>query len=76
MFELSNSDRPIDGRAASAFLTGLGFQTAEATLTKLRCVGGGPTFLRFGRRVYYRPSALNAWASQRTRELRHTSEAA
>jgi hypothetical protein len=32
-----------------------------ATLAKLRCVGGGPSFVKIGGRVGYRRSALDAW---------------
>ena len=45
------------------------------TLTKLRCVGGGPEYMKFGRKVRYRPSRGRAWAAQRTVKLRNTSEA-
>jgi hypothetical protein len=69
-------DRPMDPRAASAHLTACGFPTAEATLAKYRTLGGGPSFVRFGRRIFYRPSALAEWIASRTRELKNTSEAA
>jgi hypothetical protein len=76
MLEISDDDRPMDPRAASAHLEKRGFPLAEATLAKFRCVGGGPAFLRYGRRILYRPSALNDWLAVRVRELRNTSEAA
>jgi hypothetical protein len=72
----TDNDRPMDARAASAFFAARGFQLAEATMAKYRTVGGGPTFLRYGRRILYRPSALTAWLDARVRELRNTSEAA
>lgn len=35
---------------------------ARATLAKLRCVGGGPVFIKAGpRRVLYRVTDLDAW---------------
>jgi hypothetical protein len=71
-----NDDRPMDAHAASAHLAGQGFPLAVATMSKLRVTGGGPTFIRYGRRILYRPSALDAWVATRTRELRNTSEAA
>ena len=76
MLDISENDRPMDPRAASAHLTARGFPLAEATMAKYRTVGGGPAFLRYGRRILYRPSALENWISSRTRELRNTSEAA
>ena len=76
MIAPSDDDRPMDPRAASAHLEARGFPLAVATLSKLRTVGGGPNFLRYGRRILYRPSALQAWLANRTRELRNTSEAA
>jgi predicted DNA-binding transcriptional regulator AlpA len=38
-------------------------------LTKLRVFGGGPKYLKLGRRVVYEQAALNAWMGAR----RHTS---
>ena len=33
---------------------------APATLSKLRCIGGGPTFIKLGRAVVYDVAALDA----------------
>jgi hypothetical protein len=52
MSEISD-DTPVDAAAAAA-LTGL----AVATLAKLRCIGGGPEYLKLGRKVVYRRSDL------------------
>ena len=38
------------------------------TLEKQRVIGGGPKFRKFGRRVMYAVSDLNAWADQRSYE--------
>jgi hypothetical protein len=76
MNDIADTDRPMDPRATSARLSELGYPTAEATLAKYRTLGGGPIFIRCGRRIYYRPSALTEWIASRTRELRNTSEAA
>ena len=47
---------------ASAY-TGL----APATLERLRCTGGGPRFVRYGRKaVRYLIADLDAWMSART----------
>lgn len=67
-------DRPLDAPAASKYLAERGFSHAPATLAKLRCLGGGPRFLKQGARVRYRPSALEEWLKGRTREMAHTSE--
>lgn len=38
------------------------------TLEKLRVIGGGPRFRKFGRRVMYALSDLDAWADARSFE--------
>lgn len=38
------------------------------TLEKQRVIGGGPKFRKFGRRVMYAASDLDAWADQRSYE--------
>jgi hypothetical protein len=38
---------------------------SKSFLDKLRVYGGGPRFLRFGRKILYRKSELNVWAGQR-----------
>jgi hypothetical protein len=47
---------------------------SPATLNKLRCVGGGPPFLKLGRRVLYLAEHCRAWRD--ARRVRHTSDAA
>ncbi|HEY8213384.1 MAG TPA: hypothetical protein VIG36_04540 [Methylocystis sp.] len=39
-----------------------GVTVARKTLDKLRCVGGGPEFEKFGVSALYRPASLDAWA--------------
>ena len=56
----------LDRRQAAAFLTARGYRTAPATLAKLACIGGGPTFESFGRKPLYREADLLAWAKART----------
>jgi hypothetical protein len=34
---------------------------SESTLTKLRLTGGGPSYLKLGRRVVYSRRALDRW---------------
>lgn len=38
------------------------------TFTNYRTRGGGPRFLRVGRRVYYRPADIAAWLAEQARE--------
>jgi hypothetical protein len=56
----------LDRRQAAAFLTSRGYRTAPATLAKLACIGGGPTFESFGRKPLYREADLLAWAKAKT----------
>src|SRR5215472_10524408 len=66
----------LDTRQASAFLTASGYTTAPATLNKLRCLGGGPTFEKFGRRPLYSETSLLEWVKSRTtHSFRSTSNA-
>jgi len=49
---------------------------ARATLDKLRSVGGGPEFERFGRAIFYQRDALDRWVAGRlSPPLSSTSEA-
>ena len=59
-------EKRLGRKQASEFLTERGYKTAPATLAKLACVGGGPTFESFGRRPLYREADLLAWAQART----------
>ncbi|MBJ7409985.1 MAG: helix-turn-helix domain-containing protein [Phenylobacterium sp.] len=52
----------------AAGLTGL----SVSTLNKLRVFGGGPPFLKLGRRVVYDPADLDGWLAERRR--RSTSD--
>jgi len=45
---------------------------AESTLEKKRITGGGPPFIRLGRRVVYDSRDLDAWLAER--RARNTSE--
>ena len=56
----------LDRRQAAAFLTARGYRTAPATLAKLACIGGGPTFESFGRKPLYLEVDLLAWAKEKT----------
>jgi hypothetical protein len=45
-----------------------------ATLAKMRCLGGGPPFVKAGRRVLYRRADIKAWLD--ARRVKNTTEAA
>ena len=64
-----DDDLMFDVQAAARF-TGI----AVATLAKMRCVGGGPLFIKLGRRVVYRRSDVIHWLN--ARRVRNTTEAA
>jgi hypothetical protein len=59
-------ERRLDRRQAADFLSARGYRTAPATLAKLACIGGGPTFESFGRKPLYREADLLAWALAKT----------
>jgi hypothetical protein len=59
-------ERRIGRKEAAQYLTERGYRTAHATLAKLECLGGGPTFHSFGRKPLYREADLIAWAEART----------
>jgi hypothetical protein len=68
----SMSDQPI-GRAQARYLTNDEAATflrlSPRTLEKLRVIGGGPRFRKFGRRVLYAVEDLEAWANARSFEM-------
>lgn len=52
-----------------------GVNTAAKTLEKLRVIGGGPEFVKFGRAVFYQRDALDAWVLGKLGQpMRSTSE--
>ncbi len=57
----------VDTRGAAEILG-----ISPATLSTLRCRGGGPPFVRYGRAVRYVVADLRAWRSARA--VRSTSE--
>jgi hypothetical protein len=65
----TDNDALFDARAAANFI-GL----AVTTLAKLRCIGGGPEFLKLGRKVLYRRADLAKWLN--ARRVANTTEAA
>jgi len=57
---MSSPDDKLGHRDAAVHLG-----IAPATLAKMRCVGGSPTFLRLGRKIVYCRADLDAWLSAR-----------
>jgi hypothetical protein len=57
---------------ASTYLTcdeaGAHLKLSPRTLEKMRTIGGGPRFRKFGRRVMYALQDLEAWSNTRTCE--------
>lgn len=41
---------------------------AKSTLSKMRLSGGGPAFIKMGRRVAYRPEDLEKWINENRRK--------
>jgi len=76
MHSATNDDRPIPTDEASGLLKQIGYPVEPATLAVKRVRGGGPLYLKAGRRVLYRPSDLRAWADRNTRVLANTAQAA
>jgi hypothetical protein len=68
----------LEPKEAATFLTEeCHLPIAVSTLAKLRCLGGGPIFQKFGgRRIRYRTTRLREYANSRiSAERRSTSEA-
>jgi hypothetical protein len=61
--EPTQTARYLTNDEAAAFL-----RLSPRTLEKHRVIGGGPRFRKFGRRVMYAVSDLDAWADARTFE--------
>ncbi len=75
MSDVMEMKRRLEQSEASKFLTDRGFRTSPTTLNKMRCVGGGPVFEKFGRRPLYTEEALLAWIAEKTsKPLRSTSD--
>jgi predicted DNA-binding transcriptional regulator AlpA len=65
---MSDDDPVLDAISAATFI-GL----ATSTLAKMRCLGGGPRYIKLGRKIGYRRSDLSAWLS--ARRVNNTTEA-
>jgi hypothetical protein len=65
----------LDPLEAEAWLAERGQKIRKNTLSKLRCTGGGPRFVHYGRSVKYRADWLEEWVRERTSvPKRSTSE--
>ena len=54
-----------------------GIPFEASTLTKKRCIGGGPRFVKVGKRVFYQKADLDAWIAQiKSAPFQNTSQAA
>jgi hypothetical protein len=70
---MSDEETYLNTDQAAQLLTDMGLPTAPGTLTKLRCVGGGPTFSKWGRLPVYRPPNLREWAAEKLGRPRRSS---
>lgn len=55
----------LNTREAAAHIRDKGLPCSPNTLAKIRCVGGGPKFYSFGRRIVYSPAELDEWITER-----------
>jgi|HubBroStandDraft_1064217.scaffolds.fasta_scaffold44001_1 hypothetical protein len=69
MSDISTPAGPVMSPSEAARYTGV----AVSTLAKMRCWGGGPEFLKLGRKVAYEQKPLDDWKNQR--RARNTSDA-
>ena len=66
----------LDQDQASEYLAEKGLKIAPKTFGKLRVIGGGPRYRKFGRKPLYAPLDLDEWVEKKLSEpLRSTSEA-
>jgi hypothetical protein len=67
-------DPILSPEQASARLAELGIRRAKTTLAKLRCLGGGPEFVKIGKRdVGYYQSGLDRYATEIISEPRRST---
>jgi hypothetical protein len=67
--QLRPSSEHLSSHQGAAYLN-----LSPSMMAKMRCLGGGPEYLKFGRAVRYAREALDAWAHARV--ARNTSDAA
>ncbi len=66
---MNEREHETTNAVTAAIFTGL----AVATLAKLRCLGGGPAYLKLGRKVVYRRADLADWLN--ARQVANTTQA-
>lgn len=70
-----NTKQYLSRFEASDYLCNRGIPVARQTLAKWATTGGGPRFVKFGRKPLYTPQSLEEWLARRlSREMRSTSE--
>ena len=73
---MSGSKEPLLTRdQAAATLTAAGFITSKDTLATKAVRGGGPPFVKFGRKPLYKRGDLMAWAESRLTAPRSNTSA-
>ena len=55
----------LNREKSAEYVRGKGLRCTKATLAKLACVGGGPSFQKFGRDVVHTPANLDLWIAAR-----------
>jgi hypothetical protein len=63
----------LDPQDASDRLKERGLPIEASTLGKLRCIGGGPPFMKWGRKPRYSAELLDQWAEERLGGPRHST---
>ena len=56
-----------DEQGTAAYLGGDDSPLSVRTVQRLRCEGTGPAYLKIGRLIRYRQTALDVWLAQRER---------
>jgi len=69
-----STERPDDLRLLDQAQAAELLQVSPRTLEGWRCRGGGPRFIRVGRRVRYRLQDLRAWLDEHTVGLRSAAD--
>ncbi len=70
------TDKYLDRSESAEYLRAKGLKVAKTYLQKMVTTGGGPTFRKFGSRVVYSATDLDAWAAARLSAPRCTNYAA